>query len=119
MNMDEKKYTIDAAGRTMGRVATEAAKMLMGKTRADYTPHVLSHTKVAIMNASKLHVDERKEESQVYQTYSGYPGGQRTESMRRLTARKGRGAALRVAITRMLPRNTMRISRLKNLTISE
>ena len=117
--MDDKKYTIDAAGRTMGRVATEAAKMLMGKTRADYTPNVLSNTKVQILNASKLHVDERKELSQQYQTYSGYPGGQRIESLERLTARKGRGAALRLAITRMLPHNTMRVPRLKNLIISE
>ena len=117
--MDDKKYTIDATGRTLGRVASEAAKMLMGKVRADYTPNVLSNTKVEIVHASKLHVDERKEESQSYQTYSGYPGGQRKESLRRITARKGRGAALKLAITRMLPHNSMRVSRLKNLSISE
>src|SRR3989344_3626295 len=110
-------YAIDAAGRTLGRVASEAAKALMGKTRADYVPHVRSEVKVTIANASKLRISERKRTSQVYQTYSGYPGGQRTLSLATVAARKGYREVLRKAIERMLPRNTMRVGRLKNLTI--
>ena len=55
----------------------------------------------------------------MYRTYSGYPGGARDESLRSLNTRKGHGAALRIAITRMLPRNTLRVARLKNLIITD
>lgn len=112
-------YEINAEGRSLGRVATEAAKALMGKMDPAYTPHVRSDVKVKIANASKLVTRERKLTTKMYRTYSGYPGGARDESLRHLNTRKGHGAALKIAISRMLPRNTMRTARLKNLTISE
>ena len=114
-----KSLQIDAAGRAMGRVATEAAKALMGKTSADYTPNVFSDVKVSIKNAAKMTVREQKLVTKMYRTYSGYPGGARDESLRSMNTRKGHGAALRIAITRMLPRNTLRVARLKNLVIEE
>lgn len=117
--MDTKTHTIDAAGKSLGRVAAEAAKALMGKMRADYTPNKESGVKVTITNTSKLRVRIRKMESQKYQNYSGYPGGQRVETLRSLSGRKGYGAALKLAVTRMLPNNTLRIGRLKNLFINE
>ena len=112
-------HTIDATGRSLGRIATEAAKALMGKTRPDYTPHIFSDVKVVISNASKITMRETKTRSQQYQNYSGYPGGHRIETYANLTKRRGHGAALKLAITRMLPRNTLRVQRLKNLSISE
>jgi len=112
-------YTIDAGGRTLGRVASEAAKALMGKMRADYTPNKNSGVKVTITNAGKLYIRERKRTQKIYTTYSGYPGGQKRESLASLSARKGNGEALRRAIARMLPRNTMHTPRLKSLIISE
>ena len=54
------EYTIDAAGKTLGRVASEAAKALMGKTMPDYTPNVRSEVKVKIVNAKKLYMRDRK-----------------------------------------------------------
>ena len=114
----DKNYTIDAAGKSLGRIATEAAKALMGKMRADYTPNKDSGVTVTISNVSKLRIRDRKAQTKVYQNYSGYPGGQRKETMKNLNARKGNSAALKIAITRMLPRNTMRVSRLKNLTMT-
>ena len=117
--MTDNNHTIDAAGRSLGRVASEAAKALMGKMRPDYTPNKDSGVKVTITNAAKLRIRDSKAQGKVYQNYSGYPGGQRRETMKNLNARKGRGAALKIAITRMLPKNTMRVSRLKNLSISE
>ena len=117
---DEKTYTIDAGGKTLGRVATVAAKALMGKTRADYTPNINSGVKVTITNASKLHTTEKKRNQKTYTSYSGYPGGFRKETWSQLSARKGgNGEALRLAISRMLPRNTMKVARLKNLIITE
>lgn len=112
-------YTIDAAGKTLGRVASEAAKALMGKTGADYTPHKRSEVQVSVTNAGQLYIREKKRAQKTYQSYSGYPGGQKIESLSSLIARKGKSEALRRAVTRMLPRNTMRVARLKNLSITE
>ena len=112
-------YNIDAAGRTLGRVASEAAKALMGKMRADYTPNKNSGVKVTVSNAGKLYIRERKRSRTIYTTYSGYPGGLKKESLASLTARKGNGEAIRRAVARMLPRNTMHTPRLKNLSITE
>ena len=112
-------HSIDAAGKTLGRVASEAAKALMGKMQADYTPNKSSGVKVTISNAGKLYIRERKRTQTIYTTYSGYPGGLKRESLASLTARKGNGEALRRAISRMLPRNTMLTARMKNLTVTE
>lgn len=117
--MSEKTHTIDAAGQTLGRVASEAAKALMGKTRADYVPHKHSDVKVTITNAAKMYIRERKRTQTIYTTFSGYPGGQKRESLASLTARKGRGEAIRRAVARMLPRNTMHTPRMKNLVVTE
>jgi len=115
----QSTHTIDAAGRTLGRVASEAAKALMGKTRADYTPHVKSDVKVMISNASKLSISEKKRAMKTYQRYSGYPGGQKSLSLANMAARKGYREVIRHAVQRMLPNNTMRVGRLKNLIITE
>ena len=112
-------YTIDAAGKTLGRVASEAAKALMGKTQPDYTPNVRSDVRVKILNAKKLYMRDRKKIQKMYKTYSGYPSGQRVESFRALSERRGVGEPLRRAVERMLPRNTFRTARMKNLQISE
>ena len=112
------EYTIDAAGRTLGRVAAEAAKILMGKTRVDYVPNKITELKVTINNADKLSMRESKTKSQTYSTYSGYPGGLRTETFAMLAARSGNKECLSRAIERMMPRNKLRTSRMKNLTIN-
>ena len=112
-------HTIDAAGKALGRVASEAAKALMGKMRADYTPNKSSGVKVSVVNAGKLYTPERKRTGKIYTTYSGFPGGQKRESLASLNGRKGKGEAIRRAVTRMLPRNTMHTARMKNLMISE
>lgn len=112
-------YTIDAAGKSLGRVATEAAKALMGKTSSDYTPNKRSNVKVTITNASKLRVREQKRVQKTYVSYSGYPGGLKRKSLGTIAAQQGYAAPLRTAISRMLPRNTFKNARLKNLTITE
>ena len=112
-------HTIDAAGKTLGRVASETAKALMGKMRADYTPNKSSDVKVTVSNISKLYISEKKSKGKIYTTYSGYPGGQKVESLASLNGRKGKSEALRRAVKRMLPRNTMLVARLKNLTVTE
>ena len=113
------EYTIDAGGKTLGRVASEAAKALMGKTSPDYVPNKRSDVKVQITNVSKLYMRERKRSQKTYTTYSGYPGGLRKESHAALSVRKGVGEPLRRAVKRMLPRNTFLTARMKNLIINE
>ncbi|MBI2612691.1 50S ribosomal protein L13 [Candidatus Kaiserbacteria bacterium] len=113
-----KEYTIDAAGKTLGRVASEAAKALMGKTSADYTPHIRSDVHVKIVNAGKLYMRARKRSTKTYKTYSGYPSGLRTETYTALSTRRGADEPLRRAIRRMLPRNSFLTARMKNVEIT-
>ena len=117
--MTKTDVTIDAAGEKLGRVASRAAKELIGKTSASYTPHIPSQVAVSITNAGKLHIPEKKKQGKVYTTYSGHPGGLKKETLSSLVGRNGAREALRRAIERMLPKNTMRKARMKRLTISE
>ncbi len=114
-----KTHTIDAKGQTLGRVASEAAKALMGKMSAEYTPNIRSDVKVSIINASKIYMRDRKTVQKTYVRYTQYPGGLKKESFAALKDRRGAAEPLKRAITRMLPRNTFRTARIKNLTISE
>lgn|SRR3989344_1269864 len=115
----KKTHQIDASGKTLGRVASEAAKALMGKMSASYTPHILSDVKVTITNASKLYTRERKQARTMLTRYTGWHSGLKQESLAALSARKGYGATIRHAVQRMLPRNTMLVARMKNLMITE
>jgi large subunit ribosomal protein L13 len=115
----EKKYDIDASGKTVGRVAAEVAKALMGKSHADYTPHIPSIVKVTVSNAGKIRITEKKRLQKKYTNYSGHPGGLKIESLGSLVGRRGKGAAVRKAVERMIPRNTMKTARLKRLIINE
>ncbi len=110
-------HTIDASGKSLGRVASAAAKMLMGKTSPDYTPNILSDVKVTITNVSKLIVREKKAVQTKFTHYTGFPGGLKIESLQQLNNRKPT-EAVRQAVERMMPRNTFRNERMKNLTIS-
>lgn len=112
-----RTYEINAAGKSLGRVAAQAAKMLMGKTSADYTPNVRSDVKVRITNAAKIATREKKAVQTKFTRYTGYPGGLKTVSLQQLNEKKP-GEALRRAIERMMPRNTFRAERMKNLTIN-
>lgn len=116
---DKKEMTIDAARRPIGRVASEVAKALMGKSHPDYTPHIPSVVHVTVTNANKLRITEKKRNQKTYTRYSGHPGGFKQETLTQMLTRAGRGAAIRKAVERMLPRNTMRVARLKRLTIED
>ncbi|OGG73406.1 50S ribosomal protein L13 [Candidatus Kaiserbacteria bacterium RIFCSPLOWO2_01_FULL_53_17] len=119
MEQKQKQYTIDASGKTIGRVASEAAKALIGKTFPDYTPHIPSVVKVTVTNAKRIRMTEKKRLEKTYTHYSGHPGGLKKETLSSLIGRRGAGAAVRKAVERMLPRNTMRTARLKRLVVSE
>ncbi|MEK7638866.1 MAG: uL13 family ribosomal protein [Patescibacteria group bacterium] len=111
-------YTIDAAGKRLGKVATEAASVLLGKTEPTFSKHIKSDMSVEIKNASQLDISEKKEAS-VFQTYSGYPGGRRLETLIHLAKRQGYAEVLRRTIGGMLPTNKHKKQLLKQLIISE
>jgi len=112
-------HTIDAAGKRLGRIATEAAHLLMGKHRTDVVRHQVLPVTVTIENASKLLIDEKKREQKEYDRYTGYPGGRRVLSMEKLIDKKGYREIVRKAVYGMLPSNKLRAVRMKQLTISE
>jgi len=72
-------HVIDAEGLVLGRVATEAARLLQGKHKAVYTPHIDTGDHVVVVNAAKVRLTGRKDEQKVYRYHSGYEGGLREE----------------------------------------
>ena len=114
-----KNWTIDATSRVLGRVASEAAYILMGKNEPDYEPNAEGKTIVTVTNASKIKVTEKKLSQKMYESYSGYPGGLKFFSLKEVVARKGFSEALRLAVYGMLPGNKLRPLRIKRLKISE
>lgn len=113
------KYEIDAKGKRVGRIATQAAALLMGKNTPEFERNVAPDVKVVITNASKAAIDDKKLEQKAYSRFSGYPGGLKKEAMGKLAARKGFGEIFRKAVKGMLPKNKLQAKMLKNLTVTE
>lgn len=116
--VNKREYTIDATGQRLGKVATEAARYLMGKDTADFAKNTVAPTKVTITNASKLDVPIKKRD-EIYQSYSGFPGGRRTETLEHLGERLGYVEVVRRTVKGMLPKNRLQKVLMKNLIISE
>ena len=78
-----KWYVVDASGQTLGRLASQVARVLMGKENPKYTPFLDTGDHVIVINADKVKMTGMKAEQKVYQHYTGYPGGLRTEEFRK------------------------------------
>jgi large subunit ribosomal protein L13 len=114
-----KTYTIDAAGKKIGRIASDAAAKLSGKNLVTFARNAVADVTVEIKNVGKLQIGEKKMLDKEYRTYSGYPGGLSSEKLGALVDRKGVTEALKRAIYGMIPSNKLRSRIMKNLTISE
>lgn len=112
-------HTIDAQGKRIGRIATEAAQFLMGKNTIEYVRNRIPEIVVHIENASKMLIDPNKREKNKYIHYTGYPGGLRTKTMDQVILKKGYSELLRKAVYGMLPGNKLRPRMMKNLNITE
>jgi len=112
-------YTIDAENKKLGRVASEAAKILLGKNEANFEKHTKQKFSVEILNASKLSIDEKKLENKEYLKYSGYPGGLKRKNMSNIIEKKGFTEILRKSVKGMLPDNKHRTHMMKRLKIVE
>ncbi len=111
--------TIDAAGRTLGRVASEVAMSLMGKTKATFERNIYSGFPVKVINASKLRITAKKLEEIYHTRYSGIPGGLRILKGTETAEKKGLKELVRLAIFQMLPGNKLRRIMMKNLKIED
>lgn len=116
-NNTNENITIDATGKTLGRLASLAAVSLMGKDRPSFERNVYSGRDVKIINASKIKITNKKLEEIYHHRYSGYPGGLKTMSGSYTVEKKGYGELVRLAIYRMLPGNKLRREMLKHLII--
>lgn len=112
-------YTIDATGKSIGRVASEAAKLLMGKNTASFTKHIQTDVTVIIEHASNVVVSDKKKRMKLYSSYSGYQGGLTQRSLGHVIEKRGMREALKHAVRGMLPNNKLRPGRLKRLTIKD
>ncbi len=114
-----KEYTIDATNKAVGRVATEAAVLLMGKDTPAFRRNVAPEVKVTIENASKIKFDPKKLKGKIYQRYSGYPGGRKERTMEEVIDKKGYSEIFEKAVYGMLPSNRLRSVMMKNLFITD
>jgi len=99
-------YVVDATDKTLGRMATEIARVLRGKNKPEYTPHVDVGDFVIVVNAEKVKVTGRKLDQKFYYRYSGYPGGMKSITLRRqLEIHPDR--VINTAVKGMLPRGPL------------
>jgi len=111
--------TIDAQDKTLGRVASAAAKALLGKHTVSFAKNTVAGEEVKVINAAKVRISGEKARDKEYIRYSGYPAGQKIESYNQLTARKGNREAIRKAVLGMLPKNKLQSRRIKLLAIED
>ncbi|MFH1460720.1 MAG: 50S ribosomal protein L13 [Candidatus Omnitrophota bacterium] len=109
-------YIVDAQGKILGRLATKIASMLRGKTKAEFTPHVDMADEIIVVNAAKIRVTGKKLTDKKYQTYSGYPGGQKSYDLATMLSKKPE-EVIRHAVRGMLPHNSLGRQLLKKLKV--
>ena len=111
---------VDATDQIVGRLSSKVAKLLRGKYKPNFTPHVDCGDNVIIVNAAKVVFSGKKETDKIYTRYTGYPGGQRFNTPADLRTRKnGIDKMLRHAIKGMLPKGILGRSLMDNLFIFE
>ncbi|MCH5305127.1 MAG: 50S ribosomal protein L13 [Rikenella sp.] len=113
---DKQWYVIDATDAVLGRLASQAAKILRGKNKPSYTPHVDCGDNVIIVNADKVRLTGKKMTDKVYTRHTGYPGGQRFATPAEYLAKKPT-FVIEKAIKGMLPKNRLGAALFGNLKV--
>jgi large subunit ribosomal protein L13 len=114
--VERKWFLVDADGKVLGRLASEVSKVLRGKHRPIYTPHIDTGDHVIIVNASKVLLTGKKLKNKIYYRYSGYPGGLKSATAEKLMQTHPE-RLLQFAIKGMLPKNKLGRSMLKKVKI--
>jgi len=101
-----KGFVVDAAEQPLGRLASRVARILIGKENPKYTPFIDTGDHVVVINAEQVKITGMKTEQKVYQHYTGYPGGLRSEDLKKRMVRKPE-LVIEQAVARMLPKNKL------------
>ena len=102
-DFDRKTYCVDASGKTLGRLATRVASVLIGKGKTCFAVDQVSGDQVVVLNAKDVYVTGKKRLQKIYDHYSGYPGGRKTYRFEELIAKRPEEIIIR-AVSRMLPK---------------
>ena len=104
--IDRKWYVVDAEGKTLGRLASEVAKVLRGKNKAIFTPHIDTGDYVIVVNADKVKVTGKKLDQKIYYHHSDYVGGMKEATLREMMAKKPE-KVVELAVKGMLPKGPL------------
>ena len=114
--IERKWYVVDAEGQTLGRLASEVAKVLRGKNKPIFTPHVDTGDYVIVVNASKIKVTGKKMDQKIYYNHSDYVGGMRETTLREMMAKKPE-KVVELAVKGMLPKGPLGRSMMTKLHV--
>ena len=115
-DIEPRWYVIDAEGKVLGRLSTEIARILSGKTKPVYTPFLDTGDHVIVINAEKIVLTGKKESDKIYRSHSQYPGGMKERAARFVRAEKPE-AMIEEAVWGMLPKNRLGRKMLKKLKV--
>ena len=114
--LDRKWYLVNAEGKVLGRLSTEVAKILKGKNKPTYTPHLDTGDFVIVVNAGKVTLTGKKLKDKIYYHHTGYPGGIKQINAEKLLAKKPT-EMIRMAVKGMLPKNSLGRQMIRKLKI--
>lgn len=115
-DVEQSWHLIDADGQTLGRLATQVARLLTGKDKPTYSPHVVAGDVVVVINSKKIQVTGQKLTDKIYYHHTGYPGGIREISLAD-QLKKDPNEVIIHAVAGMLPKNKLQAQMLKNLKV--
>ena len=114
--IERKWYVVDAEGQTLGRLAAEVAKVLRGKNKPEFTPHIDTGDNVIVINAEKIKVTGKKSDQKVYYHHSDYVGGMKETTLREMMAKKPE-QVIELAVKGMLPKGPLGRTMIKKLHV--
>ena len=114
--IERKWYVVDAEGQTLGRLAAEVAKVLRGKNKPEFTPHIDTGDNVIVINAEKIKVTGNKLDQKVYYHHSDYVGGMKETTLREMMAKKPE-QVIELAVKGMLPKGPLGRTMIKKLHV--
>lgn len=114
--IERKWYVVDAEGQTLGRMASEIAKVLRGKKKPEYTPHIDTGDYVVVVNAEKVKVSGKKLQQKIYYNHSDFVGGMKETTLAEMMAKKPE-KVIELAVKGMLPKGPMGRDMIKKLHV--
>jgi large subunit ribosomal protein L13 len=116
LTIGKQWYVVDASGQALGRLATQVARLLLGKDKSNFTPYLDCGDHVVVINAERVRLTGNKIDQKVYYHHSGYPGGLKEVPIRRLMPNRA-DWVVREAVLGMLPKNKLRARRARKLRV--